>query len=87
MITICNSIIVKFNQTTASFVIENPHMFESVTIPVSAFTNTTFKYKNEFFKKFISSVQHKDDEEPDIIITETAKKRMESIIEFNRIDS
>lgn len=87
MITICNAIIVKFNKTTDQFVVENPHLFETVTFPVSAFIGNLFKYDIEFTNKFISSVSHDDKNKPDIIITESALKRMESIIEFNRVDS
>lgn len=86
MIAVRNAVFVTYDSIKQEFIVKDLCTQKEANIPVIEFFGTCFKYDLGFISRFTSAINQYDDK-PDIIITEIAKKRVDSLIEFNRIDN
>ena len=86
MIAVKNAVFVSYDSNKQEFIVKDLCTQKEAGIPVIEFFGTCFKYDLGFISRFTAAVNQYDDK-PEIIITEDAKKRIYSLIEFNRIDN
>ena len=86
MSAVKNSVFVSYDSNKQEFIVKDLCTQKEAGIPVIEFFGICFKYDLGFISRFTAAVNQYDDK-PEIIITEDAKKRIDSLIEFNRIDN
>ena len=86
MSAVKNAVFVSYDSNKQEFIVKDLCTQKEAGIPVIEFFGTCFKYDLGFINRFTAAVNQHDDK-PDIIITEDAKKRIDSLIVFNRIDN
>ena len=86
MSAVRNVLIVDFDFSSQKFLVKDLCTQKEVQLPVSEFFGTSFKYDLGFISRFTSAINQYDDK-PDIVITEDANQKIDSLIEFNRIDT
>ena len=81
------TITVDVDQKCNYFIVRASHLTKEVTVGTAKFINRFFKYDSEFTNKFISLASLVNNELENIIITDRAAQEIQTLLEFNRIDS